>query len=510
MKNRKTKYIIYTIIALLGFSSCDEGFLEVEPKGSALETSYYQTADQVWSGLVAVYSPLDLTWHDNDWCILPMSAAGAADECLGGGGGEGDFDFVWRWDNFSLSGSQGPSKAFWYKNYLGVSRANNLLAKMEGEISDLDDDTKSRYVAEAKFLRAFYYFELVTLFKNVVFFLEPISLEDAWGQTQVEPSVVWAQIEKDLNDAMDDLPVTVPAETEGGRITQGACKAFLAKAILYQNQDSRLSEVISLLEEVNSSDNIYGYSLQSDYEAVFNPNNKFNSECIFDIVHTNQDVSEFWNEITGMYGNMWVTCSGPRGFVDPEGNTDYLGGWGATPVETQFAEDMKGDPRYGFCIMDLDSLVETYPGITYSPGYQNTGYFIGKWAATSEFQTSSGGSYMLRFPHNQPVIRLADTYLLEAEAIVRSGGDLTKAASYLNAVRTRVGLPAVEATLDNIKQERKYELVFEGARWFDLVRWGDASEVLGAKGFVAGTHEIIPIPIEETYNTELVQNPNYD
>lgn len=510
MKRLITKYLTFTIVALMVFNSCNEEFLEVEPKGKALEISYFKTADQIWSALVAVYSPLTLTWHASDWCITPMSTAGASDECLGGGGGEGDFDFIWRWDNYSLTGSQGPSRAFWYKNYLGVARANIFLGKIEEEISGLDEDTKARYIAEAKFLRASYYFELITLFKNIPFYLDPIPLEEAWSQTQVDPGLVWSQIEKDLTEAMGNLPITIPVSTEGGRITQGACKAFLAKVILYQNEDSRLGEVVSLLEEVNNPSNIYGYALEESYPDVFSPNNKFNSEYIFDIVQSDLDVSESWNENTMMYGNMWVQSSGPRGYSDGGAGLKYAGGWGATPVEKAFAEDMKGDPRYEYCIFNADSIVASTPGASYQPGYQNTGYFIEKWAATKEFQTVEGGAYYLRWPHNQPVIRLADTYLLEAEALVRSGGDLSKAASYLNAVRARVGLPPIEATMENIKKERKYELAFEGARWFDLVRWGDAPTVLGAKGFTAGTHEIIPIPITETYNTELVQNPNYN
>lgn len=504
--------LIPSIAATLLFGSCTKDFLEVQPKGLATETSYFKNANQMWSALTAIYSPLDLTWHNNDWCITPMSAAGAADECLGGGGGEGDFDFIWRWDNFSLTASQGPSEAFWYKNFLGVSRANVFLSKIGNEIPDLSDALKVRYTAEAKFLRAQFYFELVTLFKNIPFFTTPITLEESWNQPQVDPKIVWDQIEKDLKDAVPALPITVPATTEGGRITQGAAKAMLAKVIMYRcdlldKSTSRMTEAANLLEEVNKDGNDYGYALQANYPDVFSPNNKFNSECIFDIVHTSQDVSTFWNENTGMYGNMWITSNGPRGFVGP--GTKYAGGWGATPVEAQFANDMKGDPRYNYCIVDIASLVKTSPGASYQPGFQDTGYFIEKWAATNEFKTTAGGTYILRFPHNQPVIRLADTYLLEAEALVRSNGDLTKAAKYLNAVRARVGLPAVAATMDNIKQERKYELAFEGIRWFDLVRWGDGPTVLGVKGFKAGTNEIIPIPLNETYNTVLKQNPNY-
>src|SRR5690606_31036154 len=103
-------------------------------------------------------------------------------------------------------------------------------------------------------------------------------------------------------------------------------------------------------------------------------------------------------------------------------------------------------------------------------------------------------------------IRLADTYLMEAEALVRGNGDADRAADLLDAVRARVGLNPVAATMDNIMQERRLELATEGHRWFDLVRTGKAAEVLGPMGFVAGKHEILPIPLEELTNTKLVQN----
>src|SRR5690606_12120783 len=96
-----------------------------------------------------------------------------------------------------------------------------------------------------------------------------------------------------------------------------------------------------------------------------------------------------------------------------------------------------------------------------------------------------------------------------AEALVRGGGDATRAAALLNAVRSRVGLGAVTATLDNIKRERRLELAGEGHRWFDLVRWGDAAQALADRGFVAGKHEVLPIPLLELDNTLLEQNKEY-
>ena len=117
----------------------------------------------------------------------------------------------------------------------------------------------------------------------------------------------------------------------------------------------------------------------------------------------------------------------------------------------------------------------------------------------------------MNFPNDVIEIRLADTYLLEAEASVRANGGsvTTRAQNLLDAVRARVGLTSKTATLDNIYEERKLELATEGHRWFDLVRTGKAATVLAFKGFKAGKNEILPIPMEEMNNTKLVQNPNY-
>jgi len=98
---------------------------------------------------------------------------------------------------------------------------------------------------------------------------------------------------------------------------------------------------------------------------------------------------------------------------------------------------------------------------------------------------------------------------MEAEALLQGGGDATRAAALLNAVRARVGLAPVAATMANIKAERRLELATEGHRWFDLVRWGDAPSALAFKGFSAGKNEILPIPLVELANTKLVQNPGY-
>jgi len=133
--------------------------------------------------------------------------------------------------------------------------------------------------------------------------------------------------------------------------------------------------------------------------------------------------------------------------------------------------------------------------------------FINKFIPRRSDVRTGGGALELNFQQNDYVIRLADTYLMEAEAL---GGTGARAQALLDAVRARVGLSSVPVSLTAIKDERRLELAGEGHRFFDLVRWGDAAAKLGSRGFKAGKNEIFPIPFQELQGTKLVQNPQYN
>jgi hypothetical protein len=175
------------------------------------------------------------------------------------------------------------------------------------------------------------------------------------------------------------------------------------------------------------------------------------------------------------------------------------------------------DPRYKYTIYNIDSFAKldlcTYAPNT-SPLAPITQYWVAKYAPSYQFH-GNGGDPNLNFGVNYIEIRLADTYLMEAEALVQGSGDQARAGQLLNAVRARVGLPAATVSLAAIKNERRMELATEGHRFFDLVRWGDANQVLNnmangfSKHFTAGKNEILPIPLPELSNTQLKQNPGY-
>lgn len=494
-------YLLMIIGVIQLNTSCKKSFLDVSPKGTVLESNYYQNADQAFAGLVSVYNPLG--WEtgggDNTYISDLGALNSAADECWAGGGSATDMSTWQAINNYTMNATTGPQAGFWSKYYTGIYRANLLLQKIDAGIPGLTDANKARYIAEVKFLRGYYYFGLVRLFKNVPLFTTPVPMAEIYNIIQAKPEDVWAQVEKDLKDAIAGLPSVVPT-TENGRITKGAAQALLGKAILYQNNTTRMAEAASYFELVNSSPN---YGLLSDFGAIFSPDNKFNKESVFEIYHTDGQKAD-WGGWNTFLGNLYVDEIGPRSYNGP---TYASTGWSFNPIIATFAVAMKADPRYKYTVANIDSIVNAAPGRSYVKGYANTGYFIQKYAPLAKYIAPSG-STELNFKNDYIEIRVADTYLMEAEALVRSG-TVGKAQFYLDAVRARVGLPSVPATLDNIYNERKFELATEGHRWYDLVRTGKAATVLAFKGFTAGKNELLPIPLKDMNNTKLVQNPGY-
>ncbi|MDB5062373.1 MAG: RagB/SusD family nutrient uptake outer membrane protein [Mucilaginibacter sp.] len=503
----KIKYSIYTGAVLLAMgvlASCKKSFLELQPTGQFLETNYYANPQQAFTALVAAYDPLvtetgglDNTYTDP---LGPLNAA--SDDCFAGGGGSSDTPDWQTINNYTMGPAVGPQAGFWGINFQGVNRTDVLLEKLPN-VPGMDAATLKRYTAEGHFLRAHYYFDLVRIFKNVPLILTSLQVTDVYKQPQATPEAVYAQVEADLTAAIPDLPLTVVA-IENGRVTQGAAKALLGKVYLYEK---KWAQAASTLAEVNGTPggtSTYGYKLQTNYGDIFSPTNKFNSESIFELVHSGAQ-SYGWGNWGQFKSNIYVQMVGPRSYTGP---LYYSGGWGFNPITPNLVAAMKGDPRYPYTIANIDSIAKAN-GKTYSDGYQGSGYYIQKYAPLLKNVVTTG-TIDLNWPNDYIEIRLADTYLMEAEALINAGGDASRAAALLNAVRARVGLPAIAATLDNIYNERRLELATEGHRWFDLVRTGKAPAALGFKGFKAGVNEILPIPLTETLNgTMIKQNPGY-
>lgn len=500
-KNIKIKYSTIFLFGLLLFSSCAKSFIELDPKGKDVEASYYANPDQAFAGVVAAYSALNTeTFSTYSNTLGPLNSA--SDDCYAGGASSSDMGTWQAWNTNTMTPALGPQGDLWGVNFTGVAKCNTILSKLSG-VPGLSNALLNRYTAEVKFLRAHYYFDLVRLFGNVPLMTDPVTLSDMYNHPQAKPADVYAQIEKDLTEAIPILPATVPT-SENGRATQGAAKALLGKVYLYEKKWDLSAKI---LKDVNGQPGVknptYGYQLMANYGDIFSPEHKFNSESIFEIQHTGTQ-SYDWGNWGNFKSNVYVEMVGPRSYSGPV----YGDGWGFNPLTPSLISVLKNDPRYPYTAINMDSLVKA-GFCTYTHGYQDNGYIIAKYAPLLKYRAASGNN-ALNYPNDYIEIRLADTYLMEAEALVNANEDPGRAQALLDAVRARVGLGSVSATLQNIYQERRLELATEGHRWFDLVRTGQAEAILGPmKGFVKGKNEILPIPLAELTNTKLVQNPGY-
>ena len=509
------KKITYITILALGaqlLSGCKKDFLEVKPKGIDLESNYYKNQSEAFNGLVAVYDVVG--WQGGNLVTKEGVAMAASDDHLGGGEGTGDLNFV-NMDNFTITPGQGPQEDLWKKGFAGVFRANVLLEKLVDV--PMDANLKARYAAEAKALRAFFYFDLVRFFKNIPLYTTNITTAEMYEVTQADPADVYAQIETDLKEAIAEtnLPDKVPAATEGGRFTKGTAHALLGKVYLFQKKWAEAAAELKIVNgqtpgQINS---VYGYKLVDNFGDLWKSADsyKFNSESILEVTHTSTSAGNWGAGAASTEGNIINIMAGPRGYTPiAAGAPGYYSGWSYWPVTQSLFDAIHFDPRYKYTIANLDSLKKNgIADYNDSQGAQNTGYFMEKFVAKNENLPTGAGDRDLNWPQNMYDIRLADTYLMEAEALVMGSADMTRAAALLNAVRARVGLAAVPATMDNIKKERRLELAGEGQRYFDLIRWGDAPAILGPSGFVAGKHEILPIPLLELSNTKLEQSKEW-
>lgn len=503
MKLNRLK-IVAVCIAVMSLASCKEEYLEVDSNGLITEDSFYKNEEQAFGALTAVYDVLG--WDTFVNRTVGLNAA--SDDFYTGGGGSGDVGEIQVWSTYTLTPTFGPQAEYWRKAYSGVFRANVLLHKLPE--ATMGEATKNRFIAETKSLRAYFYFDLVRFFKNIPLITEPVPVDQWYNVEQVAPEMVFAQIESDLLDAIPNLPVTVDGATEGGRFTQGAAKALLGRVYLWEKKYTQAATQLADVNGTPGGSNMYGYQLLADFADLWDYSNKFNAESILEIVHTNSGNWGDWGNIAGSEGNLMVQMVGPRSYTAlTEDAPDYTSGYSFNPVTVDLYNAFTAtDLRRDASIANLNQLSDD--GVaSYAPGYLDTGFFLKKFMGRDSFKHTGGGVDVLNWDKDSYDIRLADTYLMEAEALIMGGGSATRAQALLDAVRERAGLASVPATEENIIKERRLELAGEGHRWFDLVRTGMAPTVLGSEGFVAGKHEILPIPLDELSNTLLVQNPMY-
>lgn len=514
-KNYLFNFILVVPILVL-FLSCED-FLDRKPLNNLDEKQFWLNEQQAIQGVTAVYAVLQNAGVYGDYVLNDMYTP-IADET---GGGQ---------INLGLQTSRdGIFSSKWTSLYLGINRANVALKRIPAIA--MDETLKKRLIAETKFLRALFYFNLIDFYGDVPFYLEEIEVTTA-NKPRTSVEEIRGQIISDLSEAIPDLAITYSA-SDIGRVTQGAAKALLGKVYLYAQKYDLAKEIFG---EIITNKEKYGYDLLPNYSDIFNYHNENNKEVIFDVQYVGPFLGE--GSLLDFYlGNL--SCNGTGGSNASCPTVELLDSYccvDGLPITESDLYDPNNryanrDKRLDITIMrpgsyfkDLEYAYPLRPGY-YVKGRTRTGLMWRKYVVEDE------GSAYTDDPQNFIVIRYADVLLMYAEAAneILSNPD-ESIYSAINSVRERAGIKALEigsCTKDKmrelIRQERKVEFACEGLYYSDIRRWKIAEtelngvsfkDLLGnvyvTRVFDGSKHYLWPIPQQELdMNKNLTQNPGY-
>lgn len=509
MKNRNN--ILVFMLTLVMLFGCTNESLDVPTIGKLDENAYYSTDEEAFRGVIAIYDVLQYHYNQWDWSSPLISLVILSDDAYAGGGGAGDLPHYHQLNEFTFTAANNAIHACYGIPYMKISRANKVIEKI-----DANNKIRKQIVAEAKILRAHAYFELVTLFGEVPLITRSLTQSEL-SQPRAAVADVYAQIEKDLTEALVDIPhVAEYPATDKFRVSWGTAQALLGKVYLYQQKYQLAATTLKKLIDSNE----YDLVSKDEYASLFLKEKEFCKESIFEVQYTMEkgyDWGTFpWGERQAESNAHTILC-GPREGYFKWGNSGLKEGWGfAGPTKSIYnAFDEPNDVRRRASVVSFDELVAEGGGwnddanADHNVPFGYEGYFRIKYS-TIEGETTTEGVTEMNYGTNWRLIRYADVLLMAAEAYNKVNQD-DAARTELNKVRNRAGLSNTTASGDKlfevIVKERRKELCFEGSRFMDLVRWGKAAEVLGPLGFKA-KHNLLPIPLDEMLNNSAITKNN--
>ena len=480
---------ISILAALVLAQSCKKSFLDVTAKGTVASAQFWKTSADATSAVDAMYANLH-EWTNIAFAPIAVESMGSDD--VEKGSSATDASFMNDFHFFTANSGEGQIADFWGGEYKTINFANQILDNVPG--INMDANLKSRYVAEAKFIRAYAYFRLVRAFGDVPLRLHVPKTATEYNIPRAPKAQVWAAIETDLTDAASVLPQSYSA-ADVGHVTKGAALTLHAKAALYQK---KWGDVLTYTTQVMG----LGYSLYPDYEQLFRTTHKNNQESIFEIQNM------LIPNNPGASNSQYSQVQGVRGSTG--------GGWGFNVPSADLAAAYEtGDPRRDATIIFRGETTpegDAIPADGDNPMYNQKSYV--------PFSLYVSG-FNEGCQQNKIVLRYADVLLMNAEANNESGNSAAAIAS-LELVRARARgnnnaiLPKVVTTDQAalraaIYKERRVEFAMEFDRYFDVIREGRGAEVFGSRGWKANKNEVWPIPQNEIDLSAgtLTQNTGY-
>ncbi len=516
----KSKYLYLLLGGALALSttSCEDK-LDIPQKGVLDFETYYQTDEQAQTAADALYVQLKGTYYN--WSMLKNCMS---DDIWAGGGGRNDNAELEGCNEFSFGTDQSFIRGVWESYYQLIYKANVIL----GHITD-DTNVKKTAIAEAKFFRAFAYFDLVSMWGDVP--LVDHELTASEYQIARSPKAdIYALIEKDLNEAINSGMLAEKKDANDNsvwRVTKQLAQAMLGKALLWQG---KYAEAATALNAVINSGKYALY--QGAYEDILTYKGESSCESMLESTRI-LDMANAWAEFS-FYEvmNHWRTDHFDM-TTFPFGDFQSTG-WGfCVPQRDLYDAFVAEEGADGY---RLNNTLKTYQqmsemGVKLSDGSTiiNEGIFMWKRRFTAaEAPITFWCSY-----NNYRWMRYAEVVLLAAEANVQAG-NTAEATKDLNMIRQRAQLPEKTATLEAVKLEKRLELCSEYVRFQDLIRWGEAeakmknqgsyTPILHSDGTVEkkafntdpsrygfkAKHNLLPIPAQEMrLNPAMEQNPGW-
>ncbi|HYG40478.1 MAG TPA: RagB/SusD family nutrient uptake outer membrane protein [Cytophagales bacterium] len=500
MKKLKNIYSIYIktflILLLVTLGSCND-FLE-KPLQGALTQETFPTTER--DALLATNAVYNIMLRENyNYGLFPIIDIMSDDSRKGSNPGDAAAT-VGPFENFTHVATEETLSRWWSTLYEGVKRANVVIERVPS--IQMNEQLKSRYIAEANFLRAVFYFDLVRAWGGVP---KVTTTNTSRNLPRASQEEIYNLIEQDLLAAIQVLPQkTEYAAADVGRASKGAAKALLAKVYLYQKDFVNAEKYA--LEVINSG----LYDLEPDFANANSKAGEHGQESVFEI-------GALGEESITRGGNQFGNVQGVRGAPNK--------GWGFNRPSIALMNSFEqGDPRLDKTVIYLGEVLDgiTISGDTDTPNETRdaNGNLIEIETYNQKVWTP-GNDVPSAFGYNRRLIRYAEVLLIAAEAL-NENDKPEDALIYLNDVRERAreGNPAIlpdrtetdkDVLRDLILHERRVELALEGQRFWDLVRTGKAPSVLGPLGFIEGKHELLPIPQSEMDLTQNIweQNPQW-